>query len=517
MNLRKTATTTPSVAGVSVLLLQLLSILQIPVGTNGNVLSKIPSCEGGCYCLGGEGDCPPKPTLTDSMLPMYRALTHANPMVVSCDPFQASICVSTLEEGEACVVELIAPNSTSGSSCPTGYSYQLTTVPSLENATADDQYITHTGACGACSSLQDLALMIEYPNLPYQAQRCFFRSSAMKYIETAAIPCYEEIGFTTACSAALSYHQKSIIDRECGFECSAWGYDGDLGQLSCSDKSGCLSCADNLGITARLELVAGRTFANSGYPSQKAQQCSDVAPLDVIGGSDVCSLAPLLQSPTEVPSTAPSDAPVVQTMSPTKAPVAQLPTEAPVQLGTAVPTGTPTISPVEPTDSPIDEVTAAPIEVTAAPIEVTAQPVSPITTVPSVTPVPSPATDLLFQQCLSSAAIEVRVGSMSGGGVVCDCSEAETGETNRPRCFTSPDRNESDQCAIQNDSCEIDEDCCGNGIRSCRQSQCRSSGQGANTSSRNRLRLSGSLGGAARNDRNNPNSRRDFDRLRRRA
>jgi hypothetical protein len=52
----------------------------------------------------------------------------------------------------------------------------------------------------------------------------------MKYIETAAIPCYEEIGFTTACSAALSYHQKSIVDEDCGYQCSAWGYDGDLGQ-----------------------------------------------------------------------------------------------------------------------------------------------------------------------------------------------------------------------------------------------------------------------------------------------
>jgi hypothetical protein len=127
MNLMKTATTTTSVisvAGVSVLLLQLLSILQIPVGTNGNVLSNAPICDAGCYCFGSEGNCPPKPTITDSMLPMYRALNHANPMDIICDPFQSSSCVSTLEQGEACVVELIAPNATSDSSCPSGYSYQ---------------------------------------------------------------------------------------------------------------------------------------------------------------------------------------------------------------------------------------------------------------------------------------------------------------------------------------------------------------------------------------------------------
>jgi hypothetical protein len=71
--------------------------------------------------------------------------------------------------------------------------------------------------------------MIEYPNLPYQAQRCFFRSTALKYVQEAII-CYEEIGFTTACSTTLSYHQKSIVDRDCGYQCSAWGYDGDLGK-----------------------------------------------------------------------------------------------------------------------------------------------------------------------------------------------------------------------------------------------------------------------------------------------
>jgi hypothetical protein len=87
-------------------------------------LSNAPICDAGCYCFGSEGNCPPKPTITDSMLPMYRALNHANPMDIICDPFQSSSCVSTLEQGEACVVELIAPNATSDSSCPSGYSYQ---------------------------------------------------------------------------------------------------------------------------------------------------------------------------------------------------------------------------------------------------------------------------------------------------------------------------------------------------------------------------------------------------------
>lgn len=505
MKLAKTVTRASLLpfARVSLLLLQILSILQIPARTNGSVLSNkvVPICEEGCHCFGSEGNCPSYPTITESMLPTYRTLIHTNPMEIRCDPFQSTSCVSTLELGEACVVDLIASNTTTESSCPNGYSYRLRTVPSLESATAGRQYITHTGACGACSSLQDLALMIEYPNIPYKAQQCFFRSTALKFIDEA-ITCYEEIGFTPACSTTLAYHQRRIVEKNCGYQCAAWGYDG--GKPSCEDLSGCETCVDQLGISSRLELVAGRTFANSGYPSQKAQQCSDITSVDVIGGSDICSEAPLEQSPTEVPdiSAVPSMTPVVQmTASPTKE-LTQLPTMAPLPLATAVPTNTPTTSPVEPTKQPTEIPSTSPIEPTnspTAPIEITEKPVSIITALPTPAPVPLAAPPLSYQQCLSTAAIEIRVGALSGGnGVICDCSEAENGETNRPRCFSSPDRDDSSRCVIQNEACGPDDTCCSDNVRSCRGGFCRSSGGRVN---RNSYRLSGSRGGAARNDR----------------
>lgn len=488
MNLRKASITTTSalpVAGVSVLLFQLLSLLDTAVQTNGNVLSNrvVPICESGCHCFGSEGDCPSYPTITDNMLPTYRELVHENPMAVNCDPFQASACVSTLEAGEACVVDLIAPSDTSEATCPSGYSYQLRTVASLEDAISSGQFITHTGACGACSSLQDLAIMIEYPSIPYKAQQCFFRSTALKYIDTA-ITCYEEIGFTQTCASALAYHQRSIVNQNCGYQCAAWGYDGDLGQPSCNDVSGCGACVDGTGITARLELVAGRTFANSGYPSQKARQCAEIASVNVIGGSDICSEAPIQQTPTEVPliTTAPTIAPVTPQSA---APVAAVP-EA-----TAPPTRVPTAAPLpQPTEVP-----------TPAPVEATAPPLALITSPPTQETLP-PATAIAYQQCISSAAIEVRIGAQSGGnGVVCDCSEAETGSTNRPRCFSSPDRNDSSQCSIQFEPCATIADCCSPSQRSCRGSVCRSSG---GTTDRSSFRLSGNRGGASRNDRDAP-------------
>lgn len=106
---------------------------------------------------------------------------------------------------------------------------RLRTVPSLADATAEGQYITHTGACGTCSSLQDLAIMIEYPELSYKAQQCFFFSTAVKNVEKA-VTCFEEIGFTRSCAQTLSYHQRRIVERDCGYQCAAWSFDGDLGR-----------------------------------------------------------------------------------------------------------------------------------------------------------------------------------------------------------------------------------------------------------------------------------------------
>lgn len=497
------------------LLLQLLSIVQNAVWTKGNVLSTkiLPTCEDGCYCLGSEGSCPPKPTITESMLPTFRELNHINPLQIRCDPFQLPGCVSTLEEGEACVVDLIAPDTTTEASCPSGYSYRLTTVPSLEDAIAAGQYITHTGACGTCSSLQDLALMIEYPSLPYKTHQCFFRSSAVQNMEEA-ITCYQEIGFTHTCSNTLAYYQKKIVEKRCGYQCATWAYDGDLGNPSCGDISGCGACIDKFGINTRLELIAGRTYPNSGYPSQKAQQCADITPIGVIGGSDICTEA-LEEQPMDEASSkseAPSISPIVtsSTNDPTKTPTPVQSTESPASIVIPAPfkpTETPTLSPVEPTKAPVSIATAAPVEPTAKPIFL-------VTSYPTLTAAPPRVNDLSFQQCLNMAAIEVRMGELSeGDGIVCDCIEAETGITNRPRCFLSASRSADTQCKIGHDPCNDDSDCCSSGVRKCRGGSCRTSSR---TGSRNRLRLAGDRGGAAR-ERSGENDEDRRGRVRRRT
>jgi hypothetical protein len=121
--------TIPIIFPASAILLLLILLLEIPQNTNGDVLSNkvVPRCEEGCHCLGADeiGGCPAlPPPIEENTLKTFRALTHNNPLFIKCDPFQSTNCVTTLEEGEACTVELIAPELTTTESCPIGYSYR---------------------------------------------------------------------------------------------------------------------------------------------------------------------------------------------------------------------------------------------------------------------------------------------------------------------------------------------------------------------------------------------------------
>ena len=219
-----------------------------------------------------------------------------------------------------------------------------------------------------------------------------------------------------------------------------------------------------------------------------ARQCSAIAPIDVIGGGDICLVKPPVQT------TAPSIAPVIQTVAPTPQPTTLAPVPVPIVTAapvnpTAPPTSIVTAAPVSPTAPPTSVVTAAPINPTAAPASI-------ITAFPTLAPVLLPTSSLSYQQCLNTAAIEVRMGALSGGsGVICDCTNAEKGETNIPICYSSADRNQDTICAIQFGECLTVSDCCAAGTRTCRNNMCRTA---ARTGLKTSLRLS-TRGGAARN------------------
>jgi hypothetical protein len=67
------------------------------------------------------------------------------------------------------------------------------TYASTEEIEADGAILTHHGACGVCSTTQDLAVYIEYVDLVEKGTECSIRG-ILDFDD--GVLCYEEVGYT---------------------------------------------------------------------------------------------------------------------------------------------------------------------------------------------------------------------------------------------------------------------------------------------------------------------------------
>ena len=119
--------------------------------------SSAADCDG-CFCVPSEGNsCPtwtPVDTYDQDVIDAFYAKKMTNVVFsLTCNPYEDNSCTSTPPmdpdtENSVCAFKY---NSTD---CST---YTMITYPSREAADADGAYITHTHACGLCSTAQDLA------------------------------------------------------------------------------------------------------------------------------------------------------------------------------------------------------------------------------------------------------------------------------------------------------------------------------------------------------------------------
>jgi hypothetical protein len=115
---RETNKKIPKIMNLACLLLLLVVDL-----VRGDILSKLPNCNG-CHCLGETADtCPALPTIDRTAVNTFKVLPLENPILIRCDPFLSPSCIVPAQEGEACVAELVPP-ATGATSCPQGYSYR---------------------------------------------------------------------------------------------------------------------------------------------------------------------------------------------------------------------------------------------------------------------------------------------------------------------------------------------------------------------------------------------------------
>jgi len=164
------------------------------------------SC-GDCHCIvTGDEACPtgdhvPQMIFSDDLVGFLQSLEATNPYNLSCNPYQDDLCdtvppqsnLTALGDDAACgiVYETEGLPSDIDNQCPTRYN--LVSYTSVGELDDDGAVLTHYGACGVCSTTQDLAVYIEHTDLADKGTECSLRG-----IQDFAdgVACYQEVGYT---------------------------------------------------------------------------------------------------------------------------------------------------------------------------------------------------------------------------------------------------------------------------------------------------------------------------------
>jgi hypothetical protein len=148
--------------------------------------------------------------------------------------------------------------------------YHLATFPDAAAARAEGFATTHTGACGTCSTMQDLAVYLARPDLTAPVRRCGLLLSGKKNLS-----CLEALGFSPAC-ARTWYFNEVNTRRECLTTCVwAWA-SGTASNDSDGRLNACLQCDEDRSGPV-FKVTAGRTRRNSGIRSSISRPDEQIA------------------------------------------------------------------------------------------------------------------------------------------------------------------------------------------------------------------------------------------------
>jgi len=278
--------------GIAFVTLLLLAVsASLPVASAGgpeDASNEYGSC-GECYCIPDESaECPstiPQTDFTDA-IPVLQQFEWTNPYSLDCNPYVKDEECNTqplLEKGGACYFDI---KQTSNKQCPESFSYETKTFSgTLEEAQAKGLLVTHEGACGTCSSMQDLATYMKHgADLASQSRQCSMLG--VMWGQQAAVLCYENLGFTNAC-AKTWYYNGSNTNQYCRDACIEYAIKGlpNNGPPPSCPMQECLQCdEDHSG--PMFALFAGRTRRNSGLLSSIARPCSSIVNITQV---DPCS------------------------------------------------------------------------------------------------------------------------------------------------------------------------------------------------------------------------------------
>ena len=168
-----------------------------------------------------------------------------------------------IPEGSVCAVTPTTPGH-----------YRLDTFASASAARAAGAEVSHTGVCGQCSSLNNLAVYIAQQDLTEPVRECGLL--AMRENDAAALDCLLALGFDQPCAQIWQFNTKHTQLKCLGVCLAALD---DPYHLPDGSLNPCLVC-DEVQSGPVFKAVAGRTRRNSGLPNALCRPCSEVTPLE---------------------------------------------------------------------------------------------------------------------------------------------------------------------------------------------------------------------------------------------
>jgi hypothetical protein len=152
--------------------------------------------------------------------------------------------------------------------------YDLVTYSSAAEATRAGAYVTHSGHCGVCSTLTDLAVYMRNNDLGRSVRACAFATGPPDGGDPD-LACLLLLGFDFPCAQIWQYntaHTRSVCLQPCVANFTA-PYNQPDGTLN-----PCLQCDEDRSGPV-FKAVAGRTRRNSGVPDAICRPCSQVPPI----------------------------------------------------------------------------------------------------------------------------------------------------------------------------------------------------------------------------------------------
>ena len=193
----------------------------------------------------------------------YLDTVALNPVEIGGNPYREKGDDRRLSPTAVCAVGFIDSSGTR---------YVLGTFDSPRDAAAAGFRVTHHGACGACSTLQDLDVYLRNPDLTRAARKCAFRMTGR-----GITACLEGLGMSPPCARIWYYNIRNTARHCLGTCLLSWlkrepynNADGSLNR--------CIRCDEEKSGPV-FKKYAGRTRRNSGIESEIIRGNDEVLPV----------------------------------------------------------------------------------------------------------------------------------------------------------------------------------------------------------------------------------------------